>query len=63
MKLCHGAIVVGSIRKGRAPRGRVLCELPAELSPLYQAFIDFVVLRLWNRAAASSAAPAVAASG
>ena len=62
MELCHGAIVVGSIRKGRAPRGRVLCELPVELSPAYQAFIGFVVLMLWNRAAASSGAPAVAAS-
>jgi hypothetical protein len=63
MDLRSGASTVGSIRKGRAPRGRVLCELPAELSPAVQAFIGFVVLLLWDRVAASSGAAAVAASG
>jgi hypothetical protein len=63
MDLRSGTTAIGSIRKGRAPRGRVLCELPAELSPAVQAFIGFVVLLLWNRAASSSGAAAVAASG
>lgn len=62
MDLRSGTITIGSIRKGRAPRGQVLCELPAELPPAVQAFIGFVVLLLWNRAASSSGA-AVAASG
>jgi hypothetical protein len=62
MDLRSGTTTIGSIRKGRAPRGRVLCELPAELSPPVQAFIGFVVLLLWNRAASSSGAAAVGAS-
>jgi hypothetical protein len=62
MELCRGGIAVGSIRKGRG-RGRVVCDLPAELSPARQAFIGFVVLVLWNRAAASDTSGAVAASG
>ena len=63
MDLHSGATTVGSIRKGRAPRGRVLCELPAQLSPPVQAFIGFVVLLLWGRAASSSGAAAVVATG
>jgi hypothetical protein len=63
MDLRRGPTTVGSIRKGGKPRGRVLCELPAELSPAAQAFIGFVVLLLWNRAASSSDAAVVAASG
>ena len=63
MDLRAGESTVGTVRKGRAPRGRVLCELPAELSPPVQAFIGFVVLLLWDRAAASSGAGAVATSG
>ena len=63
MDLLSGASTVGSIRKGRAPRGELLCELPTELSPPVQAFIGFVVLLLWNRTASSSGAAAVAASG
>ena len=63
MDLYRGASTLGSIRKGRAPRGRVLCELPAELSPAVQAFIGFVVLLLWERAAASAGAAAVVATG
>lgn len=63
MELRQGGIAVGSIRKGRASRGQVLCELPAELAPAAQAFIGFVVLTLWNRAAASSGAAVVVASG
>ena len=63
MDLRSGSITIGSIQKGRAPRGRVLCELPAELSPAVQTFIGFVVLLLWNRAASSSGAAAVAAGG
>ncbi|MBV9336646.1 MAG: hypothetical protein JO243_12210 [Solirubrobacterales bacterium] len=63
MDLRSDAITIGSIRKGRAGRERVLCELPAELPPPVQAFIGFVVLLLWNRAASSSGAAAVVASG
>jgi hypothetical protein len=63
MDLRSGTITIGSIRKGRAARGRVLCELPAELSPPAQVFIGFVVLLLWNRAASSSGAAASIASG
>ena len=63
MDLCRGAIAVGSIRKGRAPRGQVLSDLPAELAPAVQPFTGFVVVALWNRAAASSGSAGVAASG
>jgi len=63
MDLHSGATTLGSIRKGRGSRGRVLCELPAELSPAVQAFIGFVVLLLWDRAAASAGAAAVVATG
>jgi hypothetical protein len=63
MDLCSGSSLVGSIRKDRAPRGRVLCELPAELSPAVQAFIGFVVMLLWERAASDAAAAAVPATG
>jgi hypothetical protein len=62
MDLVSGSSTVGSIRKGKAPRGRVVCELPSELSPAIQAFIGFVVLLLWDRAAASSGAAAAAVS-
>jgi hypothetical protein len=60
MELCRGMTSVGSIRKGRAPRGQVRCDLPSELSPGVQAFIGFLVLAQWNRAAASSGSAAVA---
>jgi hypothetical protein len=63
MDVRSGPITIGSIRKARGPHGRVLCQLPAELSPAVQAFIGFVVLLLWNRAASSSGAAAVAATG
>ena len=54
MELCRSGARVGSIRKGRASRGQVLCELPAELSPVVQAFAGLLVQVLWTRAAASS---------
>ena len=63
MELRRNKIAVGSIRKGRALRGQVLCDLPAELSPAVQAFIGFVVAALWNRAAASSGSAVVVAGG
>jgi hypothetical protein len=63
MELLRGGDTVGSIRKGRARRGRVLCDLPAELSPAVQAFIGLVVLALWNRAAAGSGSGVVVATG
>ena len=61
MELRRNEIAVGSIRKGR--RGQVLCDLPSELSPAVQAFIGFVVVALWNRAAASSGSAVVVAGG
>lgn len=63
MELRRDGTAVGSIRKGRALRGQVLCDLPAELSPEVQAFIGFVVLALWNRTAATSGSAVVVASG
>jgi hypothetical protein len=63
MELCAHQTAVGSIRKG--PRGKVVCQLPPDLSPAAQAFIGFLVLTLWSRAAAASSgasAGAVAAS-
>jgi hypothetical protein len=62
MELRHGDAAIGSIRKGKAPRGTVVCELPSELSPAEQTFIGFVVLTLWNRSAASSGTAAVAST-
>jgi hypothetical protein len=59
MELRRDEIAVGSIRKGR--RGQVLCDLPAEFPPAVQAFIGFVVVALWNRAAASSGSAVVVA--
>jgi hypothetical protein len=61
-EVCRDGVPVGSIRKGRSPRGRVLCDLPAELSPAVQAFIGLVVQTLWNRAAAGAGSAAVVAS-
>jgi len=63
MELRRGEIAVGSIRKRRAPRGQVLCDLPAELPPAAQAFIGFVVVALWNRTTASAGSAAVVAGG
>ena len=61
MELRAQQTTVGSIRKGR--RGRVLCELPPELSPGAQAFIGFLALTLWSRADASSGASAATIAG
>ena len=63
MELGLGGSTVGWIRKGRAPRGRVLCELQPSSRPPVRAFIGFVVLLLWDRAASGSGAAAVAAGG
>jgi hypothetical protein len=63
MELRAGGAPIGSIRKGKASRGKILCEMPPELAPAAQAFIGFVVLTLWSRAAASSGAAAATASG
>ena len=63
MDLYQGESTVGTVRRGRAPRGRALCDLPGEMSPPVRAFIGFLVLLLWDRAASSSGAAAVAAGG
>ena len=63
MELRSGDATIGSIRKGKPPRGKVVCELPTELSLPTQAFIGFLVLTLWNRATASSGAATVAVAG
>jgi hypothetical protein len=62
MELCGVGIPIGSVRKARAPRGKIQCELPSELSPPCQVFIGLLALTLWNRAAASSGAATVAAT-
>ena len=61
MELRSGEKTLGSLRKAR--RGGVLCDLPSEVSPAARAFVAFVVLTLWNRAAAGAEAGAVAATG
>jgi hypothetical protein len=61
MELYAHQTAVGSVRKG--PRGKILCQLPPELSPAAQAFIAFLVVTLWSRAAASSGASAGAVGG
>ncbi len=65
MELLRAETTIGSIRKGKAPRGKVVCELPPELSLGVQTFIGLLALTLWSRAAASSGAAtgAVTASG
>ncbi len=65
MELRGPGTMIGSIRRGRGPGGKVLCELPPELSPAAQAFVGFLVMTLWSRSAASSGATAgaVSASG
>lgn len=63
MDFLQGTARVGSIRKTRPPCGRIVCELPSELSPAAQAFVGFMALTLWNRAAASSGATSVAVTG
>ena len=63
MELRRDSTVVGRIRKGRATRGKIVCELPPELSPVQQTFVGLVVLNLWNRAAAGSGAAVATASG
>ena len=63
MELLRDGVVLGAIRKARAARAGAVCELPAELSAVLQAFIGFVVLILWNRAASSSGTAAAAATG
>ena len=63
IELRSGDAKIGSIRKGKAPRGKAVCELPTELSLPTQAFIGFLVLTLWNRATANSGAETVAVAG
>jgi hypothetical protein len=59
--LRSGGTTIGSIRKGKALRRKVVCDLPSELSPAVQTLIGFLVLlTLWNRAAASTGADTVA---
>ena len=62
MELRAAGEAVGRIHRGRAARGKVVCELPAELPAPVQAFAGLLALTLWNRAAASSSGAASAAS-
>lgn len=59
--LREGQATIGSIR--RTAHRRVICELPPDISPSSQAFIAFLVITLWARAAASSGAAAGALAG
>ncbi len=61
MELCAHQTAVGSVRKG--PQGKIVCQLPPDVSPAAQAFIGFLVVTLWSRAAASSGASAGAVAG
>jgi hypothetical protein len=63
MDLRRDGTTVGSVRRARGPRGRVLCELPPELSPAVQAFIGFVAMMIWDRIAASTGSAAAAGTG
>jgi hypothetical protein len=49
--------VVGSIRRAKGARARLklLCDLPGDLPPATQAFIGFVALTMWDRAATDAA--------
>jgi hypothetical protein len=62
MELVGSGGPVGRIRRQRARRAKVVCELPAELSPAVQTFVGLLVLTLWNRAAASSGAAGAGAA-
>jgi hypothetical protein len=56
LELRSGGRVVGSIRRAKGARLKLLCDLPGDLPPATQAFIGFVVLTIWSRAAAKVAA-------
>jgi hypothetical protein len=61
MELLAGGAKVGSVRKVRAGvlRNHTLCDLPPDLPTGVQAFIGFVAMALWQRAAADAGAGAV----
>jgi hypothetical protein len=54
LELRSGGRVVGSIRRAKGARLKLLCDLPGDLPPATQAFIGFVVLTMWSRAAAKA---------
>jgi hypothetical protein len=63
MDLRSDGNTIGSVRRARGPRTRVLCELPPELSPAVQAFIGFVAVMIWDRIASSTGTAAAAGTG
>ena len=56
LELRSGGRAVGSIRRAKGARLKLLCDLPGDLPPATQAFIAFVVLTMWSRAAADAGA-------
>ena len=52
LELRSGDRAVGSIRRAKGARLKLLCDLPGDLPPATQAFIGFVVLTIWSRRAA-----------
>jgi hypothetical protein len=56
MELCRDETTIDSIRRGRAPRGKVVCELPRELSPAAHGWIAGLASARDRRAAPELAA-------
>ena len=56
LELRSGDRAVGSIRRAKGARLKLLCDLPGDLPPATQAFIGFVVLTIWSRRAAEAGA-------
>jgi hypothetical protein len=56
MELLAAGVKIGSVRKARIrmARNRTVCDLPSDIAPAAQAFIGFVAMALWQRAAADA---------
>jgi hypothetical protein len=65
MEVLSNGEPIGVVERAHAPRGAVSVELAAEVPATVQAFIGFVAITLWRRAAASSGggSGAIVASG
>lgn len=60
-ELSTGGATVGTVRRARTGmlQSQTVCDLPAEIPPPVQAFIGFVVMALWMRAASDASAGVV----
>lgn len=64
MELRSDGTPIGSVEREGLWHRRTLCDLPDGMPPAVQAFVGFVALTLWHRAATSgAAAETVAATG